>query len=103
MLRNNRELWASFLVGFLITGVYGAVIYFTRKIPAAGELFGHTLGIFGFIMMLMTETLYSLRKRSRARIGGGCPAGFSSISLRDWLDPTWSCCIPRGSSTGWRV
>lgn len=66
MLRNNRELWASFLVGILITGVYGAVIYFTRKIPAAGEFFGHALGIFGFILMLMTETLYSLRKRSRS-------------------------------------
>lgn len=66
MLRNNRELWASFLAGILITGVYAAMIYFTRKIPAAGELFGHALGIFGFILMLMTETLYSLRKRSRS-------------------------------------
>lgn len=66
MLRNNRELWGAFLAGILVTGLYGAVLFATRKIPAAGEFFGHALGIFGFILMLMTETLYSLRKRSRS-------------------------------------
>jgi hypothetical protein len=66
MLRGNRELWAAFLTGVLITGLYAAVVFFTRQIPAAGEFFGHTLGIFGFILMLMTEVLYSLRKRSRS-------------------------------------
>jgi hypothetical protein len=66
MLRGGRELWAAFLVGVLITGLYGAVVFFTRQIPAAGELFGHVLGIFGFILMLMTEVLYSLRKRTRS-------------------------------------
>ena len=66
MLRGNRELWAAFLTGVLVTGLYAAVVFFTRQIPAAGEFFGHTLGIFGFILMLMTEVLYSLRKRSRS-------------------------------------
>ena len=66
MLRGNRELWAAFLTGALITGLYAAVAFFTRQIPAAGEFFGHALGIFGFILMLMTEALYSLRKRSRS-------------------------------------
>jgi len=66
MLRGNRELWLAFVFGILITAVYGAVIFFTREIPAASELFGHSLGIVGFILMLMTETLYSLRKRSRS-------------------------------------
>ena len=66
MLRGNRELWAAFLTGVLITGLYAAVAFFTRQIPAAGEFFGHALGIFGFILMLMTEALYSLRKRSRS-------------------------------------
>lgn len=65
MLRGNRELWWAIAVGILITIVYGAVMFFTRAIPAAGELFGHGLGILGFILMLMTETLYSLRKRTR--------------------------------------
>lgn len=66
MLRGNKELWLAFVCGVLITGVYGAVVLLTREIPAASELFGHSLGIAGFILMLMTETLYSLRKRSRS-------------------------------------
>ena len=65
MLRDNRELWLAFLAMILITGVYGLVILFTREIPPASELFGHGIGILGFVLMLMTETLYSLRKRSR--------------------------------------
>ncbi len=66
MLRSGRELWSAFFAAILITGVYGMVVFATRKIPSASELFGHSLGIFGFILMLMTETLYSLRKRSRS-------------------------------------
>jgi len=65
MLRGNRELWLAFLAMIVITGLYGAVVVFTREIPPASELFGHGMGIVGFIFMLMTETLYSLRKRSR--------------------------------------
>ncbi|MBI5840198.1 MAG: hypothetical protein HZB19_08850 [Chloroflexi bacterium] len=70
MLRGNRELWLAFVFGILITGIYIAVVFFTREIPAASELFGHSIGIFGFILMLMTETLYSLRKRSRSASWG---------------------------------
>jgi len=66
MLRGNRELWLAFLAGILITGLYLLVMLWTREIPPAGELFGHGMGIVGFILMLMTETLYSLRKRSRS-------------------------------------
>jgi hypothetical protein len=66
MLRGNKELWLAFLVMVIITGVYGFVIFLTRKIPPAQELFGHGIGIIGFLFMLMTETLYSLRKRSRS-------------------------------------
>ena len=66
MLRGNKELWAAFIVMVFITVVYGAVVFFMQKIPPASELFGHGIGIVGFIFMLMTETLYSLRKRSRS-------------------------------------
>ncbi|GAB4415607.1 MAG: hypothetical protein Kow002_00810 [Anaerolineales bacterium] len=66
MLRNAKELWLAFVAAVFITGVYGLVLFFTREIPPAGELFGHSLGILGFTLMLMTETLYSLRKRSRS-------------------------------------
>ena len=66
MLRGNRELWLAFLAALLITGLYLLVLFTTRDIPPASELFGHGLGIVGFLLMLMTETLYSLRKRSRS-------------------------------------
>ena len=65
MLRGNRELWLALLAMALLSGLYGLVVVWTRKIPPAGELFGHGIGIIGFLLMLMTETLYSLRKRSR--------------------------------------
>ena len=66
MLRGNRELWWAFLAMIMITGLYGLVMLSRREIPPASELFGHGMGIVGFILMLMTETLYSLRKRSRS-------------------------------------
>jgi hypothetical protein len=66
MLRGNRELWLALLAMILITAVYGTVVTFTKEIPPASEVFGHGMGIVGFIFMLMTETLYSLRKRSRS-------------------------------------
>ncbi|HSL46691.1 MAG TPA: hypothetical protein VK897_24865 [Anaerolineales bacterium] len=66
MLRGNRELWFAFIAMILITGLYSLVMIFTREIPPASELFGHGMGIIGFLFMLMTETLYSLRKRSRS-------------------------------------
>ena len=66
MLRGNRELWLAFLAMIMITGLYGLVVVLTREIPPASELFGHGIGIVGFVFMLMTETLYSLRKRSHS-------------------------------------
>ncbi|MGE5464997.1 MAG: hypothetical protein ACM3PS_16655 [Syntrophothermus sp.] len=65
MLRGYKELWLAFLAMLLISGLYVAVVFATRAIPPAYELFGHAIGILGFLLMLMTETLYSLRKRSR--------------------------------------
>lgn len=70
MLRGNRELWLAGLFCVLITGLYGVVVLWTRTIPDAGELFGHSIGIFGFVLMLMTEILYSLRKRSKSAAFG---------------------------------
>ncbi len=66
MLRNSIELWLAFLAALLITGFYALVMVFTREIPPASELVGHGLGILGFVLMLMTETLYSIRKRMRS-------------------------------------
>ncbi len=61
----NIEFWASLLAIAIITVGYFVVILITGSLPAAGEFFGHSLGVFGFSLMLMTETLYSLRKRSK--------------------------------------
>ncbi len=63
--QSSRELWAAFAACTLITLVYLLVSILWHAIPAASGLFGHGLGILGFILMLMTETLYSLRKRTR--------------------------------------
>jgi hypothetical protein len=65
MLRNSKELIFALLACILVTASYALVLQFTRQIPAAGGLYGHAIGILGFLLMLATETLYSLRKRSR--------------------------------------
>lgn len=70
MLRSNIELWLAVLAGIIITAVYALVVFTAREIPAAGELFGHVLGITGFFLMLMTEILYSVRKRMRVASWG---------------------------------
>src|SRR5512138_1763663 len=66
MLRGNRELWLALLAMIVVTGIYAWDAFLLRGVPPASELFGHGIGIFGFLLMLMTETLYSLRKRSRS-------------------------------------
>ncbi len=65
MQQSNRELWLAFIAIVLITLLYSLVAIREGGVPAARELFGHSLGISGFILMLMTEMLYTLRKRSR--------------------------------------
>jgi hypothetical protein len=76
MPRNNKELWLSLLAVVLLTGIYALVVTRQHAIPRAGDLFGHLIGILGFLLMLMTESLYSLRKRSRLARWG---------RMSDWL------------------
>jgi hypothetical protein len=66
MYRNTRELWVAFVAIILISIIYLFAVIMLGGIPAASDFFGHTLGIVGFLLMLMTETLYTLRKRSRS-------------------------------------
>jgi hypothetical protein len=63
--RSTRELWLAFFAILIISGVYLFAVVTLGGIPPASELFGHSLGIAGFLLMLMTETLYTLRKRSK--------------------------------------
>lgn len=65
MNSSARELWASLIAILGITVCYVFIVVMIGSIPAASDFFGHSLGILGFILMLITETLYSLRKRSR--------------------------------------
>lgn len=66
MYTSTRELWLAFLAILAVSAVYLFVSISLGGIPAASELFGHSIGIAGFLLMLMTETLYTLRKRSRS-------------------------------------
>lgn len=73
-MRQNIELKLSALVVFALAGVY--IVYELLAIPSGGHPFGHGLGILGTLLMLMTETLYSARKR----------LGFFNFGrLRYWL------------------
>jgi hypothetical protein len=76
MISRNKELWLALLAILITTGVYAFVVYWYRSIPAAGGFFGHLIGVLGFLLMLATETLYSLRKRSRKGSWG---------SMQSWL------------------
>jgi hypothetical protein len=62
MFKKNVELWVTFFIIAIITLVYLQIVR-TTEIPAASGFAGHLLGVIGFILMLMTEVLYSLRKR----------------------------------------
>jgi hypothetical protein len=74
--RTDKELWLALLATLVIGAIYIFVVRWYREIPAASGLFGHLIGVVGFLLMLSTETLYSFRKRTnRARWG----------SMASWL------------------
>lgn len=75
--RGNRELWLAFTAIVMISLLYGFMVTTLGGIPPAREFFGHSIGVIGFVLMLMTETLYSIRKRSRAARWG---------RMSSWLD-----------------
>ena len=62
MLTRSRELILSVIAIGFITLAYILIQTVTREIPTAGSLWGHSLGVLGFILMLMTEILYSLKE-----------------------------------------
>ena len=61
--RQHLELEISFFALTVLSAVY--IAYDLLAEPAGGHLFGNWLGIIGTLLMIMTETLYSLRKRTR--------------------------------------
>ncbi len=73
-MESNFELKLSFIVVLFLGVVYIGYEVFT--IPDGGHPFGHALGILGSLLMILTETLYSLRKRTR---------WFKVGQVRHWL------------------
>lgn len=73
-MKRHREMIAAMLAVLAATGVYA--VAFQGNGPASSSPVGHSLGVIGMAMMLATETLYSLRKRSRHVQFG---------RLKDWL------------------
>ena len=68
-IRLDDELVLAGLAILAITLLYLAITGLLG-LPAASGLIGHSIGILGFGLMLVTETLYSWRKRSRGRALG---------------------------------
>ncbi len=70
MLQKSRELILALVAILFITIVYLFMVALNRATPAASSFYGHSMGILGFLLMVMTETLYPLRKRmNNARWG----------------------------------
>jgi len=68
-IRLDDELVLAGLAMLAITLLYLAITKLLG-VPAASGLIGHSIGILGFGLMLVTETLYSWRKRTRSRNWG---------------------------------
>src|SRR5262245_37839857 len=63
MARFGSELIFALIAIVLITILYAGLAW--KGIPIPGSFLGHGLGILGFLLMLASETLYTLRKRLR--------------------------------------
>jgi hypothetical protein len=74
-MRRYDDLVLALVAVIAVTGLYVGVVA-AVGLPPAGSLAGHALGIVGLGLMLMTETLYSLRKRAMRRPWG---------TMRAWL------------------
>ncbi|MCC6524195.1 MAG: hypothetical protein IT373_16160 [Polyangiaceae bacterium] len=73
-MRRAPELLVALVLVAAITVAY--LLAVPAPLTAAGALVGHGFGIAGFVLMLATETLYTVRKRSRGRAWG---------PMRTWL------------------
>ena len=62
ILSRSLELRLAFLTCSLLTAVF--LVYALLGRPSGGQPLGHALGILGTLLMVTTETLYSLRKRT---------------------------------------
>ncbi len=66
MIRRNREFWYSLAAIVVVTGLYVLAYRQANALPRASSLIGHGIGVVGIVLMLMTATLYSVRKLSHS-------------------------------------
>jgi hypothetical protein len=71
------HLLYTLLTVVVITAGYAVTSYLLGSSPASGHLIGHLLGAIGFVLMIMTETLYTFRKRSKRAARWG--------TMQSWL------------------
>lgn len=76
MFRRNRELAYALVAIVAVTALYVSAYRQAGRFPSASGLVGHGIGIVGFILMLMTATLYTIRKLRK-------DAGWGSMAA--WL------------------
>lgn len=62
-MTKHIELLISFFIASILLAIYA--LYALLADPSGGHPVGHLLGISGLLLMLMTETLYTFRKRAR--------------------------------------
>jgi hypothetical protein len=63
VFRRRREIWYALIAIVVTTAVYLIAYQQAGTFPQASGLVGHGIGILGFVLMLMTETLYTIRKQ----------------------------------------
>jgi cytochrome b561 len=71
----------------VVTAGYAAVCYWGAALPAASSFVGHSIGVAGFVFMLMTETLYSIRKRLTVARWGSMAAWLRSHVVMGLVGP----------------
>ena len=71
-VRPRRQATYEFELTVIAVGAVTAIYIWGIRggTPRSSDLFGHGLGIVGFLLMLATETLYSLRQRARGPAPG---------------------------------
>jgi hypothetical protein len=72
MTRPPRQQTYELEIAVVLVGTVTALYIWVARAgtPTSSSFFGHSLGVLGFLLMLATETLYSLRKRTRGRAYG---------------------------------
>jgi hypothetical protein len=66
IFRRNKELWLALAAIIIVSVGYFSYMAAFGLLPPASNLLGHGIGILGFVLMLMTEILYTLRKRAKS-------------------------------------